>query len=86
MAPFIATKADKLKAILHIVNDYTNLVSSGTHIYKGHKPPIGTHVQYSFLVECRKFAAFFGNKRGLKGRDIASKDYLAAKLRHGTIT
>lgn len=74
------TSADKLRAILHIVNDYTNLVSSGIHIYRAHKPPINTHVQYSFLVECRKFAAFFGNMRGRRGTDIASKDYLAAKL------
>jgi len=77
----IVTGADKLGAILHIVNDYTNLVSSGTLIQAAHKPPINTHVQYSFLVECRKFAAFFRNNRGPKGTDIASSDYLKAKLR-----
>jgi len=78
---FKVTGADKLGAILHIVNDYSNLVSSGTLIQQDQMPPIKTHVQYSFLVECRKFAAFFGNKRGPKGADIASKDYLKAKLR-----
>jgi hypothetical protein len=76
---FRATVSNRFDAILHIVNDYSNLVSSGTLVKQGHAPPINTHVQYSFLVECRKFAAFFAN-RGPKGTDIASKDYLKAKL------
>jgi hypothetical protein len=71
--------ADKHRAILHIVNDYTNLVSSGTLIQKVPQPPISTHVQYSFLVECRKFAGFFRNNRGPKGTDIVSKDYVNMK-------
>ena len=80
MARLNVTSANKLSAILHIVNDYTNLVSSGTLIYQAPTPPINTHVQYSFLVECRKFAAFFWNNRGRKRNDIVSKDYLTTKL------
>ena len=66
---------DPFDAILHVVNDYTNLVSSGTLIQQPHTPPINTHVQYSFLVECRKFAAFFTNNRG---RTIALQADLAS--------
>ena len=75
------TTTEKLAAIVHVVNDHTNLVSAGIIIQSAHEPPVNTHVQYSFLVECRKFAGFFRNNRGPKRRDIVSKDYLNAKLR-----
>ena len=73
-------ESDKIDAVLHIVNDYTNLVSSGTLIQSNHQPPINTHVQYSFLVECRKFAGFFLNS-GTSSREIKSRDYLNRTMR-----
>jgi hypothetical protein len=42
-----------LKAVHHVVHDYVNLVSAGTLIYQSPRPPLNSHVQYSFIVQCR---------------------------------
>jgi hypothetical protein len=51
-----------LLAIEHIVHDYANLVSGGKEISNLHAPPLNSHIQYSFLVNCRKFGVFFSSK------------------------
>lgn len=72
---------ENLAAIHHVVHDYALLVSAGTLIYStGHKPPVNTHVQYSFLVGCRKFADFFKNNRGLKRQGIPCKAFATKKI------
>ena len=68
----------KLAAIHHIVHDYTNLVSSGTLTQEPLKPPLNTHVQHAFLMNCRKMAAFFLNRRD--DDDILSKEFLPTKV------
>jgi hypothetical protein len=72
------TEQQRLDMVIHIVNDYTNLVSAGMLLKQAHPPPVNTHVQYAFLVECRKFANFFADQRG-KNEAIA-KDYVARRL------
>ena len=47
----------------HVVHDYVNLVSAGTEISRGHRPPLNSHLLYSFVLQYRKFADFFSNKR-----------------------
>ena len=71
----------RIKAVKHVVNDYTNLVSSGTLIKTHHEAPINTHVQYSFLVECRKFSGFFSNSGKPHPEDILAKHFLQKKVR-----
>lgn len=58
-----------LKAVRHVVHDYVCLVSAGTSIYGNPKPPINSHVQYSFLLHCRKFAHFFMDRKPRDGMD-----------------
>jgi hypothetical protein len=79
----------RLEAIHHIVHDYVNLISAGTEIPKEPKPPLNSHVQYSFILQLRKFANFFSNERrrtkGRNGRldiDILAKDYVGSKIRY----
>jgi hypothetical protein len=52
----------------HVVHDYVNLVSAGTEIARSHPPPLNSHMLYSFIVQYRKFADFFANKRKRMGR------------------
>ena len=70
----------------HVVNDYVNLVSAGHEIEQAHPPPLNSHVLYSFLLQYRKFADFFGNKRKRIGRkkgdvDLLAKDFTNRKIR-----
>ena len=69
-----------LAAVRHVVHDYVCLVSAGTSIYGNPRPPINSHVQYSFLVFCRKFGHFFMNQRGRGMNDMAALDFVG-KLR-----
>src|SRR5882762_10084954 len=74
------THSDMMVVIQHVVHDYALRVSAGTEIKTYHKPPINTHIQYSFLVGCRKFADFFLNNRGGHGDGIIAKDFLGTKF------
>ena len=69
------------RAIVHVVHDYCNLVSSGKLTKESHQSPINHHIQHAFLLECRKFYDFFMNNRGDRSRDIVAKDYLSKKLK-----
>jgi hypothetical protein len=68
-----------LGAVHHIVHDYTILVSAGTLISQGLKPPVNSHVQYSFLLQSRKFAHFFMNKRREGKDDMIAADFTGTK-------
>src|SRR5271170_4740318 len=70
----------------HVVHDYVNLISAGTEIQRSPKPPLNSHVQYSFILQYRKFADFFANKRKKIGRrkgdkDLLARDFVNRKLR-----
>jgi hypothetical protein len=73
-----------LAAVRHVVHDYVCLVSAGTSIYGNPRPPINSHVQYSFLVFCRKFGHFFMNQRGRGMNDMAALDFVG-KLKFKTL-
>jgi hypothetical protein len=70
----------RLDAIHHIVHEYANFVSSaemvtsGQHLAKGFDPPVNTHLFHAFLLNCRKMADFFGNRRS-KEDDVLASDY-----------
>jgi len=50
----------RLEAVHHVVHDYANLVSSGDLTQdESVKPPLNTHIQHAFLLNCRKLADFF---------------------------
>jgi hypothetical protein len=72
-------EAKVLKAVHHVVHDYTNLVSAGTLIYQSPRPPLNSHVQYSFIVQCRKFAHFFKNKVARGGADDILAEHFVGK-------
>jgi hypothetical protein len=73
-----------LAAVHHVVHDYANLVSSGTmvvnghHLGKGFEPPINTHLQHAFLVNCRKMYEFllYSPSTNPKYDDIRAAHYL----------
>jgi hypothetical protein len=72
----------RLAAVRHMVHDYTNLVSAGTLIHQSPKPPLNSHVQYSFIVQCRKFADFFSNRVSRLGKDdMMAKHFVGSKVR-----
>ena len=80
------TPADqrKLDMIQHIVHDWGKLVEIFTT--PEHRPPPLNHaVERAFLVECRKFANFFQNKRGpMKDpsqQDAIAKDFVSKRFR-----
>jgi len=71
----------------HVVHDYVNLISAGTEIERKPKPPFNSHVQYSFILQYRKFADFFANRRKRIGRkpgdtDLLAKDFVSRKIRY----
>ncbi len=70
----------------HIVHDYVNLISAGTEIERKPKPPLNSHVQYSFILHYRKFADFFSNKRRRTSKkgdiDMLAKDFVSSKIRY----
>lgn len=70
----------------HVVHDYVNLVSAFKEIEQRHRPPLNSHALYSFVVQYRKFADFFANKRKRIGKkkgdvDMLAKDFVSSKIR-----
>ena len=82
------TEARKLKAIRHIVNDYSNLVWCGTMMtdQKKYRDLERSFFSFDFLLFYRSLAGFLSNKR-FKERhrkgdiDISAKDFLNRKSR-----
>jgi hypothetical protein len=77
----------RTKAIHHVVHDYVNLISAGTEIQRSPRPPLNSHVQYSFILQYRKFADFFSSRRRRyrhkKGDiDILAKDFVSGKMHY----
>jgi hypothetical protein len=68
-------QARRLAMIEHIVHDYLNLVAFGTMTSEALESPLNHATQHSFLVECRKRAAFLKNNRGPKHSDAVACDY-----------
>jgi hypothetical protein len=75
----------------YVVHDYVNLISAAREIGQAHCPPLNSHVLYSFVLQYRKFADFFSNKRKRIGRkkgrtkgdvDILAKDFVSSKIRY----
>jgi len=70
----------------HVVHDYVNLISAGEQIKLQPRPPLNSHVQYSFILQYRKFSDFFSNKRRRASKkgdiDILAKDFVSAKIRY----
>jgi hypothetical protein len=68
----------------HIVHDYVNLISAGEEIKRMPKPPLNSHVQYSFILQYRKFADFFSNERRKKSKrgdlDMLAKDFVSSRI------
>lgn len=73
-------EAIRIKAAHHVVHDYANLVSSGTLTQPEPaqladiRPPVNTHIQHAFLLNCRKLADFFKNSPKWPD-DITAKDF-----------
>ena len=57
------------------------LVRAGTMTGDAHASPVNHFIQHAFLVECRKFAAFFKNNRGPKRDDIVAMDFVSKRFR-----
>ena len=82
------TEQRLLKAVIHVVHDYANLVSSGTmtisgtHSNKVLEPPVNTHVCHAFLVNCRKMFEFFTYQPSMKTiqDDIKAKHFLESNI------
>ena len=66
----------RITAVHHVVHDYADFVSAGTEIYKHRIPPLNAHVQYSFIVGCRKFGVFFGEKPSKYRPEMFAGDFL----------
>src|ERR1017187_5971582 len=78
-----ALEEKRFKAIVHVVHEYANFVSSAEMVLTGcdvdgvpFKPPINTHVSHAFYLNCRKLADFFQNKRGKDRDDITANFYV----------
>jgi len=79
----------RLAAILHVVHEYANFVSSaemvqsGKDIYgKVFEPPINTHISHAFYLNCRKLADFFQNKLGRDRDDVLAEHFVTGYRRH----
>ena len=77
-----ALEQQRFKAIVHVVHEYANFVSSAGMVLSGcdidgvpFKPPINTHVSHAFYLNCRKLADFFQNKLGNGKDDIMAEHY-----------
>jgi hypothetical protein len=70
-----------LDVVRHIVHDWANLVAAGKMTAVQHSFPLNHFIQHAFLVECRKFAAFFKNNRGPLGQDIIAKDFVCKRFK-----
>ena len=76
-----ALEQQRLNAIVHIVHEYANFVSSAEMVLtnldvegKRFKPPINTHISHAFYLNCRKLADFFQNKEDKD--NILAEDYV----------
>jgi hypothetical protein len=70
------------KAIVHIVHEYANFVSSAEMVLTGRntdgtliKPPVNTHISHAFYLNCRKLADFFLNRKQ-SDDDILAEHYV----------
>lgn len=63
----------RIAALHHVVHDYANFVSCGDSIFKTPDPPLNTHVQHAFLMNCRKMAHFFHHRSN--GKDIVAAGF-----------
>jgi hypothetical protein len=79
-----ATVEIRHRAILHVVHEYANFVSSaqivttGRHQDKGLDSPIKRHVAHDFLLSCRKLRDFFtgsGDRDVIAGHYVTSADF-----------
>ncbi|MGA2902270.1 MAG: hypothetical protein ABSD98_00440 [Candidatus Korobacteraceae bacterium] len=78
MARAIATEAERLEAVWHVVYEYANLISSGELLREQFRLPINTHLQDAFLLNCRKMADFFAQNR--KKDDVIAEDFTASRV------
>ena len=73
--------AIRIRAVCHIVHDYANLMSSGMLTQAGPAqragvhPPLNSHIQHAFILNCRKIADFFKNSS--KNDDIVANHFLS---------
>ena len=77
-----ALEQQRFNAIVHIVHEYANFVSSAEMVLSGcdidgvpFKPPINTHVSHAFYLNCRKLADLFQNKPSPGKDDIMAEHY-----------
>ncbi|MBZ5605813.1 MAG: hypothetical protein LAO79_26235 [Acidobacteriia bacterium] len=78
-----AEDKQRFDAIVHVVHEYANFVSSAGMVLSGcdvegvpFKPPINTHISHAFFLNCRKLADFFQNKPGPKNDDVRADHYV----------
>jgi hypothetical protein len=79
-----ALEQQRCTAIVHVVHEYANFVSSAEMVLSGcdidgapFKPPINTHISHAFYMNCRKLADLFQNRRGPPDKDdIVAEHYL----------
>jgi hypothetical protein len=78
-----ALEQKRLAAIVHIVHEYANFVSSAEMVLSGCdtdgvplRPPINTHVSHAFYLNCRKRADLFQNKLGPDNDDVVAEHYV----------
>jgi hypothetical protein len=78
-----ALQQQRFNAIVHVVHEYANFVSSAEMVLSGcdidgvpFKPPINAHVNHAFYLNCRKLADLFQNKLGRDKDDIMAEHYV----------
>ena len=67
----------RMAPVLHVVHDYANFVSAADTIPTNPAPPLNTHVQHIYLVNCRKMFDFF--RKPSDGVDIVAADFFPFK-------
>ena len=79
-----ALEQQRFRAIVHVVHEYANFVSSAEMVLTGcdidgvpFNPPINTHVSHAFYLNCRKLAELFQNKLGSDKDGIGAEHYVA---------
>jgi hypothetical protein len=73
---FSPTERQRRDSVQHLAHDWAMFVRAGKAIETPYKFPLNHFIQHAFLVECRKFADFFRNKRGFRGVDIIANDFV----------
>ncbi len=69
------------RATVNRILNQEELIDMMAKLQTHHKAPINSHVQYSFLVECRKFSGFFSGSGKTHADDILAKHFLRRKAR-----